>query len=190
VIADEGVYADLLERVVRRAEALKIGPAKQAETDVGPLIDAAHFQKVASYVDGGRADGRLVAGGERDDTIGFFHHPTVFADVPPDARLMQEEIFGPVVAFTRARGIDEALAIANGTEYGLTGGVFARDPAVLAQARREFHVGNLYFNRKITGALVGVEPFGGFDMSGTNAKAGGRDYSRLLVQAKVVSERI
>lgn len=190
VIADDAVYADLLERVVRRTEALKMGPARHAETDVGPLIDAAQFQKVASYVDDGRADGHLVAGGERDDTNGFFHQPTVFADVPPDARLMQEEIFGPVVAFTRSRGIDEALAIANGTDYGLTGGVFARDPAVLAQARREFHVGNLYFNRKITGALVGVEPFGGFDMSGTNAKAGGRDYLRLLVQAKVVSERV
>ncbi|MBM2812454.1 MAG: putative delta-1-pyrroline-5-carboxylate dehydrogenase, partial [Chloroflexi bacterium] len=108
----------------------------------------------------------------------------------PDARLMQEEIFGPVLAMTEARDFDQALAIANGTVYGLTGGVYARDPEKLLRARREFHVGNLYLNRKITGALVGVEPFGGFNMSGTDSKAGGSDYLKLFMQAKVVSERL
>ena len=126
--------------------------------------------------------------GGTDD--GYFVHPTVFADVPPESRLMQEEIFGPVLSLTRVDSFEDALRVANGTVYGLTGGVFARSPERLVQARREFHVGNLYLNRKITGALVGVEPFGGFDMSGTDSKAGGYDYLKLFTQAKVISERI
>lgn len=190
VIAHGSVYDEVVERVARRAESLRVGPAKLYETDVGPLADRAQFRKVCDYIGIGRKEGRLVAGGEGDDAAGFLVQPTVFADVPPEARIMQEEIFGPIVALTRARDLDEALAIANGTVYGLTGGVYARDPAVLARARLEFHVGNLYFNRKITGALVGVEPFGGFNMSGTNAKAGGTDYLKLFLQAKVISEAI
>lgn len=190
VIADASLYEDLVEQVARRAEKLRVGAARVFETDVGPLADRSQFNKVSEYVEVGRREARLVAGGETDDSVGFFVHPTVFADAPPDARIMQEEIFGPVVAITPARDFDEALAIANGTVYGLTGGVYARDAAKLARARREFHVGNLYFNRKITGALVGVEPFGGFHMSGTDAKAGGSDYLKLFLQAKVISERI
>jgi 1-pyrroline-5-carboxylate dehydrogenase len=111
------------------------------------------------------------------------------ADVAPDGRLAQEEIFGPLLSFLRARDYDQALAIANATEYGLTGGVYSRDRRRLEQARAEFRVGNLYFNRKITGAMVGAQPFGGFDMSGTDSKAGGPDYLALFQQAKVVVER-
>lgn len=190
VIADASVYGEIVERVAQRAESLNVGPAKLFETEVGPLVDRAQFGKVSEYIDIGREEGRLVAGGERDDATGFFVHPTVFADTPPDSRVMQEEIFGPVVAMTRARDFDEALAIANGSVYGLTGGVYAADPAALARARREFHVGNLYFNRKITGAFVGVEPFGGMNLSGTNTKTGGADYLKLFLQAKVISERV
>jgi 1-pyrroline-5-carboxylate dehydrogenase len=190
VIADATLYDRVVEGVAAGAEKLRLGPAKLSETEVGPVVDAAQFRKVNEYLEIGRGEGRLAAGGEADDSVGYFVHPTVFADADPQCRIMQEEIFGPVLAITRARDYDHALAIANGTPYGLTGGVFAQDPAALVRARREFHVGNLYLNRKITGALVGVEPFGGFDMSGTNAKAGGEDYLKFFLQSKVVSERV
>lgn len=190
VIAEAPIYETVVERMVARAEKLRLGPAKLYETEVGPVIDPAQFRKVSEYIAIGRGEGRLVAGGETDDSVGYFISPTIFADVEPDRRIMQEEIFGPVVAVSPARDFDHALAIANGTVYGLTGGVYARDPLVLERARREFHVGNLYFNRKITGALVGVEPFGGFNMSGTNAKAGGEEYLKLFLQQKVISERV
>jgi 1-pyrroline-5-carboxylate dehydrogenase len=153
-------------------------------------VDRSQYRKVVEYIGIGRGEGRVVAGGEADDSTGYFVQPTVIADAAPDSRIMQEEIFGPLLAMCRASDFDEALAIANGTVYGLTGGVYARDPMKLAQARRELHVGNLYFNRKITGALVGVEPFGGFNMSGTDSKAGGDEYLKLFMQAKVISEKL
>jgi 1-pyrroline-5-carboxylate dehydrogenase len=190
VIAERSVYDRVVAGVAERAEQLRLGQAKRFETEIGPVVDASQFRKVSEYIGIGRGEGRLVAGGETDDEVGYFIHPTIFADMPPDGRVMQEEIFGPVVGITQARDFDEALAIANGTVYGLTGGVYARDPDVLIRARREFQVGNLYLNRKITGALVGVEPFGGFDMSGTNSKAGGEDYLKLFLQAKAISERV
>src|SRR5581483_6567212 len=121
---------------------------------------------------------------------GYFIEPTIFGDVPGDARIAQEEIFGPVLAMIRARDYDDALRIANSTEFGLTGSVYSRDRSRLERARREFHVGNLYFNRKCTGALVGSHPFGGFNMSGTDSKAGGPDYLLLFTQAKSVAERL
>jgi 1-pyrroline-5-carboxylate dehydrogenase len=190
VIVDERVYDEIVERVARRAEALRVGPARLHENDLGPVADGSQFKKISEYIDIGRREARLVAGGEADDATGYYIHPTVFADAAPDSRIMQEEIFGPVLAMTPAKDFDEALEIANGTVYGLTGGVFAQDAAKLERARREFHVGNLYLNRKITGALVGVEPFGGFNMSGTDSKAGGSDYLKLFTQAKVISERV
>lgn len=131
-----------------------------------------------------------MAGGEKGPENGYYIMPTVFADVEPQARIMQEEIFGPVVAFCKAKDFDHALEIGNNTEYGLTGSVFSRNRAHLEKARSEFHVGNLYFNRKCTGALVGVHPFGGFNMSGTDSKAGGPDYLLLFTQAKLVSEKL
>nr|MBA3242900.1 aldehyde dehydrogenase family protein [Acidobacteriota bacterium] len=145
----------------------------------------------SQYIEWGQADGgRLLAGGGTDGEQGFFIEPTVIADVKPGARIEQEEIFGPVLACIPAKDFDEALEIANDTEYGLTGAVYTNDPAHLERARREFHAGNLYLNRKCTGALVGAHPFGGFNMSGTDSKAGGRDYLGLFMQAKLVSEKI
>jgi 1-pyrroline-5-carboxylate dehydrogenase len=120
---------------------------------------------------------------------GYFISPTIFTDVRPDTRLAQEEIFGPVLAVIKGRGIDELLEIANGTEYGLTGAIYSNDRLHLERARHELHVGNLYLNRKCTGALVDVQPFGGFNMSGTDSKAGGRDYLQLFMQAKSITER-
>ena len=157
---------------------------------MGAVIDANAFRSIREYIEIGRKEGRLVLGGEVDESKdGYFIPPTIIADVDPDATIAQEEIFGPVVAFIKARDFDHALEIANGTEYGLTGGVFSSSRDRLERAKEEFHVGNLYLNRKITGALVGVQPFGGFNMSGTDSKAGGPDYLLLFTQAKAIAER-
>ena len=129
-----------------------------------------------------------MTGGEGDDSVGYFIKPTIFADVDPEARLMKEEIFGPVVAFAKAKDFDHALEIANNTEYGLTGAVISNNRANIDKAREDFHVGNLYFNRGCTGAIVGYQPFGGFNMSGTDSKAGGPDYLAQHMQAKTTSE--
>ncbi|HEV7666473.1 MAG TPA: L-glutamate gamma-semialdehyde dehydrogenase [Chloroflexota bacterium] len=188
----EPVYQEVLGKVARRAEALRLGPAVDPASQIAAVIDESQFQKVLSYVELGQREGRLVVGGEPgavDGAEGWYIQPTIVADVAPDGRLAQEEIFGPLLSFLRARDYDQALAIANATEYGLTGGVYSRDRRRLEQARAEFRVGNLYFNRKITGAMVGAQPFGGFDMSGTDSKAGGPDYLALFQQAKVVVER-
>jgi 1-pyrroline-5-carboxylate dehydrogenase len=185
----EPVYQDVLGRVAQKAEALRMGPADDPSSQVAAVVDEGQFRKVLSYVEIGQREGRLVLGGEPDGADGWYIQPTVFADIPEAGRLAQEEIFGPVLSFVRARDYGHALAIANGTEYGLTGGVYSSNRRNLERARREFQVGNLYFNRKITGAMVGAQPFGGFDMSGTDSKAGGPDYLQLFTQAKVVVER-
>ena len=187
----EGVYEPVLQRIVEGTEKLKVGDPTEQATGVSAVINQKAFKTINDYIEKGKADGgRVVAGGGSDGEQGFFIEPTVIADVKAGDRVEQEEIFGPVLACIRARDFDEALAIANGTEYGLTGAVYTNDREKLERARREFHVGNLYLNRKCTGALVGVHPFGGFNMSGTDSKAGGRDYLGLFLQAKVTSEKV
>jgi 1-pyrroline-5-carboxylate dehydrogenase len=185
----EPVYQAVLGMVASRAEALRQGPAEDPATQIAAVIDQSQFEKVLGYIEVGHKEGRLVVGGEPDGADGWYIQPTIFADLPEDGRMAQEEIFGPVLSFIRARDYAQALAIANNTEYGLTGGVYSRDRRRLEQARAEFQVGNLYFNRKITGAMVGAQPFGGFNMSGTDSKAGGPDYLQLFLQAKVTVER-
>ncbi|GAB6933752.1 L-glutamate gamma-semialdehyde dehydrogenase [Calditerricola satsumensis] len=184
----EDVYDQVLELVAEKTKALKVGDVRNPDVFTGPVIDEKAYNKILSYIEIGKSEGRLVVGGGKGEGNGYFIQPTIFADVDPRARIMQEEIFGPVVAFTKAKDFDHALEIANNTEYGLTGSVYSRNRFNLEKAREEFHVGNLYFNRKCTGALVGVHPFGGFNMSGTDSKAGGPDYLLLFTQAKVVSE--
>jgi 1-pyrroline-5-carboxylate dehydrogenase len=192
----EQVYEALLAKIVERTRGLTVGdPAASATVDLGPVIDRSALEKHLTYIETGKHEGRLVAGGERapSETApggaeGYFLQPTVFADVAPGARLAQEEIFGPVLAVIKAADFDQALEIANNTEYGLTGSVYSMRRDRLEQARQEFHVGNLYFNRKCTGAPVGLAPFGGFNMSGTDSKAGGSDYLLLFMQAKVTVE--
>jgi 1-pyrroline-5-carboxylate dehydrogenase len=146
---------------------------------------------VLNYINIGQQEGKLLTGGApaTNDGNGYFVQPTVFRDVAPDARLAQEEIFGPVLALIKANDFDHALAIANDTEYGLTGAIYSADRNKLNRAAREFHVGNLYLNRKCTGAMVGAHPFGGFNMSGTDSKAGGPDYLLLFTQAKSIAEK-
>lgn len=184
-------YEPILERIVERASKLVVGDPSEQTTGMSAVVNEKAFKTINKYVEWGQEDGgRVVAGGGSDGEQGFFIEPTVIADVKPGDRVEQQEIFGPVLACIKAADFEEALRIANDTEYGLTGAVYTNDPEKLERAAREFHVGNLYLNRKCTGALVGVHPFGGFNMSGTDSKAGGRDYLGLFMQAKVVSEKV
>lgn len=189
-IVVDRVYDTVLAQVIERAEQLRLGPAEDSATDVAAVIDDQAQRKILDYLDVGRREARLVTGGERGPSDGYYVQPTIFAEVPPNARIAQEEIFGPVLSFMRAGSFEEAIEIANGTEYGLTGALYSARRERLEQARRDFRVGNLYFNRKCTGALVGVHPFGGFNMSGTDSKTGGPDYLQLFLQAKSVSEKL
>ncbi|MEO0108345.1 MAG: aldehyde dehydrogenase family protein, partial [candidate division WOR-3 bacterium] len=153
-------------------------------------INEKAYQSILNYIEIGKKEGRLVTGGKPAGGNGYFIQPTVFADVQPRAVIAQEEIFGPVLAGIKAQDFDQALEIANNTVYGLTGAVYSRNRAKLTKAKELFEVGNLYLNRKCTGALVGVHPFGGFNLSGTDSKAGGRDYLLLFLQAKSISEKV
>ncbi len=188
LIVVEAVHDDLLQRFLERARRLRVGPAED-NPDVAAVINERQYRKILDYIETGKQEAKLVLGGSAPDRPGYFIEPTVFDAVPRSATIACEEIFGPVVSVMSARDFDHALEIANGTMYGLTGGVFSKDRARLERARREFHVGNLYFNRKITGSLVGVQPFGGFKLSGTNAKAGSPDYLRGFMEMKTVTER-
>ncbi|CVK19871.1 L-glutamate gamma-semialdehyde dehydrogenase [Sporomusa sphaeroides] len=184
------VYEEIVAKVTAKTKALTLGPASDPAVNLGPVIDKNAYDKILEYIEIGRKEGRIVAGGAKGAETGYFIEPTVIADVVPNARIAQEEIFGPVVALIKAEDFEQAIAIANDTEYGLTGAVYSQNRAKLEKARREFHVGNLYLNRKCTGALVGVHPFGGFNMSGTDSKAGGSDYLLLFLQAKSVAEKL
>ncbi len=189
-IVDAEVYDDFLARLKPRVEAITVGPPRDPANWMGPVVNQRALEDHLGYIETGRKEARLVAGGERAPGDGYFLRPTVFADVPSTARLFREEIFGPVLAVTRANDFEHAVDLANDTEYGLTGGLYSRNRDRLARAKRQLHCGNLYLNRKITGALVGVHPFGGFNMSGTDSKAGGRDYLLLFTQAKSISEAL
>ncbi len=190
-IIHSDVYDSLVEKIVERTAKITVGDPSEQPTAMSAVINEKAFKSINSYIERGQSDGgRLVAGGGSDGEQGFFVEPTVIADVRPGQTIEQEEIFGPVLACVRADDFNHALEIANDTEYGLTGAVYTNDEEKLERARREFHVGNLYLNRKCTGALVGVHPFGGFNMSGTDSKAGGRDYLGLFMQAKVAAEKI
>jgi 1-pyrroline-5-carboxylate dehydrogenase len=188
-IVDQKVYDEFLEKLRVRVGKIPIGdPAENVA--MGPVVNEGAMNSVLSYMEIGKTEGRVVTGGKRAPGDGYYLEPTVIADVAPDARLSQEEIFGPLLAVIKARDYDEALEIANNTEYGLTGAVFTKNPDKMERAKREFHVGNLYINRKCTGAVVGAHPFGGFNMSGTDSKAGGAEYLYLFSQAKSIGHRL
>ena len=189
-IVVDSVYDQVVEKVVERARGLSVGDPAERATYMGPVVDSGAYRKILDYITVGKQEGKLLLGGEALERDGYFIPPTVFSEIAPNARLAQEEVFGPVLACIRAKDFDDALDIANGTEYGLTGSLYSKDRQRITRAEREFHVGNLYFNRKSTGAMVGGHPFGGFNMSGTDSKAGGRDYLLLFTQAKSVSEKI
>jgi 1-pyrroline-5-carboxylate dehydrogenase len=189
-IVDTSVYDVFCDRLQARVAGIKTGdPAENVYT--GPVISPRSYNKVLDYIEIGKNEGRLLNGGKAIEIEGgYYIAPTVFADVSPSARIAQEEIFGPVLAVIKSDSFDEALTIANNSEYGLTGAVYSSSSEKLDRAREEFHVGNLYFNRKCTGAMVGAHPFGGFNMSGTDSKAGGPDYLLLFTQAKSIAEKV
>ncbi len=190
-IVAEKVYDRFLDLLKEKAEKIRVGLSDDQGNYMGPVVNEGSMHKILSYVEKGISEGgRLIAGGRRMEGEGYFIPPTIIADVHPKATIAQEEIFGPVLAVIKAKDFDEALQIANDTEFGLTGGVWTKNPKKKEKAKNTFHVGNFYINRKITGALVGVHPFGGFNMSGTDSKGGGRDYLLLFLQAKSISERI
>ena len=185
------IYDVFCDRLQERVAKIKTGdPAENVYT--GPVISEKAYRKILNYIEIGKKEGTLLNGGHAIETPegGYYIAPTVIADVAPTARIALEEIFGPVLAVIKSRSFDDALAIANNTEYGLTGALYTSSREKLDRAREEFHVGNLYFNRKCTGAMVGAHPFGGFNMSGTDSKAGGPDYLLLFTQAKSIAEKI
>jgi 1-pyrroline-5-carboxylate dehydrogenase len=190
-IVAEQVYGKFLDRLKDRVERLTIGdPA--LNPNMGAVINEGSMKSIMNYIEIGRREGRVITGGERATGAGegYFIQPTVIADIQPKSRLEQEEIFGPVLAVIKCRNFEHGLEIANDTEFGLTGAVYTSSPQKIEVAKREFHVGNLYINRKCTGAIVGAHPFGGFNMSGTDSKAGGPDYLLLFTQAKSIAEKI
>lgn len=190
VIVHESLYDTFLARLIEATRSLKIAPAEDPGCSVGPVIDAEAKRRILDYVEKGKREARLAYAGEVGPWADEGHYvaPHIFADVPPDAAIAQEEIFGPVLAVMKARDLDQALAIANGTPYALTGGLYTRGPRHIERVRREFRVGNLYINRKITGALVDRQPFGGFKLSGIGSKAGGPDYLLQFLLPRTITE--
>jgi 1-pyrroline-5-carboxylate dehydrogenase len=188
-ILHQDIYDEVLEKIVAKTKNLKVTHPSQADASLGPVSSENAYKKILDYIEIGKNEGRLVCGGEIASGNGYYIQPTVIADIAPDARIAQEEIFGPVLAVMKAKDYEEGVSIFNGTVYGLTGALFSKDPSRLTEAKRRLHAGNLYLNRKCTGALVGGQPFGGFNMSGTDSKAGGRDYLLLFLQGKSISER-
>lgn len=190
VIIDQAIYDRIVPMIVEKTKKLKIGPPEAADSQIGPVVNESAMKKIKEYIDKGGKEGQILAGGKVDSKEGFFIEPTVIGPVAEDSTIAQEEIFGPVLAVLKAKDFDDALRIANDSEFGLTGAVFTANEDKIRRANEEFFVGNLYINRKCTGALVGVHPFGGFNMSGTDSKAGGRDYLGLFLQAKAISRKI
>ncbi|HEY0786186.1 MAG TPA: L-glutamate gamma-semialdehyde dehydrogenase [Acidobacteriaceae bacterium] len=190
-IVEDSIYEAFVDRIREGIEAISIGDPV-TNPRMGPVINAAARDRILNYIEAGKQEGRLIAGGNAVETEegGYYIAPTVFADVVPTGRIGQEEIFGPVLAIMRVADFEEALAIANGTPFGLTGAVYSASQGNLDRAKEAFHVGNLYLNRKCTGAMVGAHPFGGFNMSGTDSKAGGPEYLQLFTQAKTVATRL
>ena len=190
-IVEAPVYDVFLERLRERVAKLTVGDPV-SNPNMGPVVNKAAMDSILGYIEIGKKEGRLLAGGNaiKTDDGGYFLEPTVIADIAPDAVIAQEEIFGPVLAVIKVADFDEGLKVANNTEYGLTGAVYTGSRDALDISRREYHVGNLYLNRKCTGAMVGAHPFGGFNMSGTDSKAGGPDYLLLFTQGKSVAEKV
>jgi RHH-type transcriptional regulator, proline utilization regulon repressor / proline dehydrogenase / delta 1-pyrroline-5-carboxylate dehydrogenase len=193
VVVLDGIYDAFVARLVEVTKSMKVGPPEDPANFIGPVIDQDAHRRILDYIETGKREARLVHPAPHSplgtqDAVGYFIPPHIFADVLPTAKIAQEEIFGPVLAAIRARDLSHALMIANGTKYALTGGIYSRSPATIERVRREFRVGNLYVNRKITGALVERQPFGGFKLSGIGSKAGGPDYLLQFMVPRTITE--
>jgi 1-pyrroline-5-carboxylate dehydrogenase len=189
-IVHANVYDSFVEKLKARTEQIRVGEPDKPEFYMGPVISAGAKRSIEQYIEVGKGEGRLVTGGTEVGGDGYYVPPTVIADVDAKSRVFQEEIFGPVLAVAKAANFDEALAMANDSVYGLTGAIYSNNAEHVRRARDEFFVGNMYINRKCTGAMVGAHPFGGFNMSGTDSKAGGPDYLLLFLQAKSIAEKV
>ena len=190
-IVVEEVYDEFVNLLKDKVSKLTVGQPDNKNNFMGPVINNRSMEKILQYINTSiKEGGKLLYGGKQIGKTGSFIEPTIIIDVKPTDTIAVEEIFGPVLAVIKVKNFDEGLKVANGTEFGLTGGVWTLDRKKIERAKKEFHVGNFYINRKITGAFVGVHPFGGFNMSGTDSKAGGRDYLLLFMQAKTISEKI
>jgi 1-pyrroline-5-carboxylate dehydrogenase len=191
LIIVEDIYDEIIEGVVETTKKWSIGPSTE-NYDFNAVINQSAENKILNYIQIGKNEGKLILGGEKAniELDGFYIKPTIFKDVNPKSKIAQEEIFGPVLSIIKAKNFEQAIEIANDSEYGLTGSLFARDREKIEKAKRELMIGNLYINRKSTGAIVGIHPFGGFNMSGTDAKAGGPDYLLYFLQGKSISEII
>jgi 1-pyrroline-5-carboxylate dehydrogenase len=189
-IVEEKIYDEFVDKLQRRVSNISVGDPADPKSYMGPVVNENALRSIQGYIEKGKTEGRLIAGGKRVGERGYFLEPTVIADVAPDATIAQEEIFGPVLAVIKAKDFEDAMKIANNTEFGLTGSLYTTDEKKIERAREDFFVGNLYFNRKSTGAMVGVHPFGGFNMSGTDSKAGGHDYLLLYMQGKSISRKV
>lgn len=189
-IVHADVYDEFVASLAKKASALTVGPSDDPRNFMGPIISDRAYKSIKDYIEIGKAEGRAVVAEAEVPTNGYFIPPTIIADVDSKARIFQEEIFGPVLSITKAKDFDQALEFANDSQYGLTGAIFSSNPHHLDKARESFFVGNLYLNRKCTGAMVGAHPFGGFNMSGTDSKAGGNDYLLLFLQGKSIAEKL
>lgn len=192
VIVDAKIYDEFVELLRKRTETITVGPSYEMSNYMGPVVNKRSMESIQRYIDTAvKEGGRIVTGGGPADAgKGYFLRPTVVADVKPKDTIAQQEIFGPVLAVIKSKDFDEAIEIANNTEFGLTGAVYTNNKKKLDKAREEFFCGNLYLNRKCTGAMVGAHPFGGFNMSGTDSKAGGQDYMQLFLQAKSIATKL
>jgi RHH-type proline utilization regulon transcriptional repressor/proline dehydrogenase/delta 1-pyrroline-5-carboxylate dehydrogenase len=189
VVVVEAIYDAFVRRVVEATKSLNIGEAELPSTQIGPVIDANARDRIREYIEKGKAESQ-VALELSPPEHGYFIGPVIFSEVPPNGTIAQQEIFGPVLAVIKAKDFAQALAIANGTDYALTGGIYSRTPSHIQQAQEEFEVGNLYINRNITGAIVGRQPFGGFKLSGVGSKAGGPDYLLQFLEPRTITENI
>src|SRR5437762_3880224 len=189
-IVSEKIYDKFVQKLVERTKKITVGPSEDPDNYMGPVISQSAMKTILDYIEVGRKEGKLLIGGKRAVGDGYFIEPTIIVDVDPKSRLAQEEVFGPVLAVIKAQNYDRALEIANNTEFGLTGAVYSKNPEKIKKPDETFHVGNLYLNRKCTGAMVGAHPFGGFNMSGTDSKAGGKDYLLLFMQGKSIAEKV
>lgn len=187
-IIHKDVYDQVANRVVELVKEFEQGPADK-NFKIGPVSSERGMKSILKYIEIGKSEGKLLVGGTRTSNEGYYIAPTVIGDIDPMAKISQEEIFGPVLALIKGNDFDHILEIGNNTQYGLTGAVYSKNPAILEKAKKEFFVGNLYLNRKCTGAIVGAHPFGGFNMSGTDSKAGGKDYLLLFLQAKSIATK-
>ncbi|OWY67393.1 1-pyrroline-5-carboxylate dehydrogenase [cyanobacterium TDX16] len=189
VIVLDSVYDTFIHRLVEATRSLNIGATELPSTQVGPVIDGNAQARIREYIEQGRQEAKVALEIPSPDN-GYFVNPTIFTEVPPTATIAQEEIFGPVVAVIRVKNFEEAIAVANGTDYALTGGLYSRTPSHIQMAQEQFEVGNLYINRTITGAIVARQPFGGFKMSGVGSKAGGPDYLLQFLEPRTVTENV